>query len=183
MKSQEKPLLELVLGGARSGKSSYAENVAQASGKKVIYIATSEVRDEEMAQRVARHQAQRPSHWQLVEEPLQLARALTVNSRADNCILVDCLTLWLSNCLFAETGKNWSAYKAELLAVLETLPGQVILVSNEVGCGIVPLGEINRQFVDQAGWLHQEIAAQAAKVTLVTAGIPMHLKGGSHEVV
>ncbi|WED24644.1 bifunctional adenosylcobinamide kinase/adenosylcobinamide-phosphate guanylyltransferase [Vibrio sp. JC009] len=172
-----KPVVELVLGGARSGKSSYAENIAKASGKPVIYIATSEVRDEEMAKRVELHQAQRPSEWKVIEQPLELSRALKESSTADNCILVDCLTLWLSNCLFGESGREWADYKAELLDTLASLPGQVLLVSNEVGCGVVPMGEISRRFVDEAGWLHQAIAAQVPKVTLVTAGLPMTLKG------
>ena len=169
-------MIELVLGGARSGKSRYAEGVAKSSNKPVIYIATSEVRDNEMAQRVAVHKAQRPAQWQVIEEPFNLAQMLKDNSRTDNCILVDCLTLWLSNCLFSETPTSWDDYKKELLSTLAQLPGQVLLVSNEVGCGIVPMGEMSRKFVDQAGWLHQAIAAQVAKVTLVTAGIPMHIK-------
>ena len=168
--------VELVLGGARSGKSRYAENVAKCSAKEVIYIATSEIRDQEMAERIARHKAQRPSEWLLIEEPFKLAQTLKENSRVDNCILVDCLTLWLSNCLFGETATSWEEYKAQLLDTLDSLPGQVILVSNEVGCGVVPMGKETRQFVDQAGWLHQEIAAKVAKVTLVTAGLPMCLK-------
>jgi len=169
-------MIELVLGGARSGKSCYAEGVAKASNKPVIYIATSEVRDNEMAQRVAIHQSQRPIEWLVIEEPFALANQLQENSRVDNCILVDCLTLWLSNCLFGETQISWDDYKQQLLTTLTKLPGQVILVSNEVGCGIVPMGEMSRQFVDQAGWLHQAIAALVPKVTLVTAGIPMHIK-------
>lgn len=171
--------IELILGGARSGKSSYAERVARESGKPVVYIATSEVRDGEMAERVERHKAQRPAEWRLIEEPLSLAKVLRENSRPDNCILVDCLTLWLSNCLFAETGTGWAEYKQELLDTLADLPGQVLLVSNEVGCGVVPMGEISRRFVDEAGWLHQAIAAEVAKVTLVTAGLPMSLKDNS----
>ena len=169
-------MIELVIGGARSGKSSYAESVAKASNKPVIYIATSEIRDNEMAQRVAIHQSQRPITWQVIEEPFELADKLKANSCVDNCILVDCLTLWLSNCLFGETQTPWKDYKQQLLTTLKTLPGQVILVTNEVGCGVVPMGEMSRQFVDQAGWLHQAIAAQVPKVTLVTAGIPMHIK-------
>jgi adenosylcobinamide kinase/adenosylcobinamide-phosphate guanylyltransferase len=169
--------VQLVIGGARSGKSSYAEAQAKASGKPVVYVATSEVRDQEMANRVEMHKAQRPKEWNVVEEPYQLAKVLAEQSRVDNCILVDCLTLWLSNCLFGEDSQPWSERKIELLNLLDNLPGQVILVTNEVGCGVVPMGEVSRQFVDEAGWLHQAIAAKVAKVTLVTAGLPMQLKG------
>lgn len=169
-------MIELVIGGARSGKSRYAENVAKHSGKEVIYLATSEIYDNEMAKRVEMHKAQRPANWELIEEPLNIAEVLKTNSQTNNCILVDCLTLWLSNCLFGEYKNSWDEYKKQLMDVLDTLPGQVIFVTNEVGCGIVPIGEVSRQFVDQAGWLHQEMAAKVAKVTLVTAGIPTILK-------
>ncbi|WP_375749679.1 bifunctional adenosylcobinamide kinase/adenosylcobinamide-phosphate guanylyltransferase [Vibrio sp. HN007] len=175
--SDSKNRVELVLGGARSGKSSYAERVAKESGKPVIYIATSEVRDDEMAKRVELHKAQRPAGWQVIEEPFALSNALKKHSKEDNCILVDCLTLWLSNSLFGDTETEWSEVKAEFLQTLSELPGQVLLVSNEVGCGVVPMGEISRRYVDEAGWLHQAIAAQVSKVTLVTAGLPMTLKG------
>lgn len=168
--------VELILGGARSGKSSYAERLAKDSKRSVVYIATSEVKDDEMAKRVAMHKAQRPSEWLVVEEPFNLSQALVKYSRPDNCILVDCLTLWLSNSLFGQQQVEWPDIKSEFLATLASLPGQVLLVSNEVGCGVVPMGEMSRQFVDEAGWLHQAIAAQVSKVTLVTAGLPMKLK-------
>lgn len=168
--------IELVLGGARSGKSSYAEGQAKLSSKTVIYIATSEVRDEEMASRVEMHKKQRPDSWLVVEQPLLLADTLKQYSKEDNCILVDCLTLWLSNCLFGEVNRPWNEWKSELLDTLDVLPGQVIFVSNEVGCGVVPMGEMSRKFVDEAGWLHQAIAAKVDKVTLVTAGLPLSLK-------
>jgi len=168
--------IELVIGGARSGKSGYAEKVAKHSGKSVVYIATSEVCDHEMAKRVQMHKQQRPSEWEVIEEPFDLAQTLKQYSTKENCILVDCLTLWLSNCLFGETGIRWDDYKTQFLIALENLPGQVILVTNEVGCGVVPMGEMSRQYVDEAGWLHQAIAAQVDKVTLVTAGLPIHLK-------
>lgn len=177
-----KPHVELVLGGARSGKSGYAERQAKMSNKAVIYIATAEVGDKEMAERVKHHQQQRPAEWKLIEEPFQLAQSLKENSTKDNCILVDCLTLWLSNCLFSATEKGWHEWKSEFLTTLNSLPGQVILVSNEVGCGVVPMGEVSRKFVDEAGWLHQSIAAQVAKVTLVTAGLPIHLKDDKEKV-
>ncbi|WP_206355568.1 bifunctional adenosylcobinamide kinase/adenosylcobinamide-phosphate guanylyltransferase [Vibrio maerlii] len=168
---------ELVLGGARSGKSSYAERLATESRKPVTYIATSQAFDDEMAQRIQIHKSQRPAEWKVVEEPYELSKVLIEHSREDNCILVDCLTLWLSNCLFGQDLKQWQEIKTEFLQTLETLPGQVLMVSNEVGCGVVPMGEVSRRFVDEAGWLHQAIAAQVEKVTLVTAGLPMKLKG------
>jgi adenosylcobinamide kinase/adenosylcobinamide-phosphate guanylyltransferase len=169
--------VHLVLGGARSGKSRFAEQAAIGSGKEVIYIATATVYDDEMQQRINRHIDDRPEHWLTVEEPLLLADTLKKYADKDKCLLVDCLTLWLTNVLMAEQeGKPLADYKKELLTVLGALPGQVILVSNEVGQGIVPMGELSRRFVDEAGWLHQEIAAIAQQVTLVVAGLPMLLK-------
>jgi adenosylcobinamide kinase/adenosylcobinamide-phosphate guanylyltransferase len=177
--------VHLVLGGARSGKSRFAEQLATDTGKKVVYIATATVYDDEMQQRINRHIDDRPAHWLTVEEPLRLAQILRLHAAEDTCILVDCLTLWLTNVLMAEQGqsdgvdhvlKSLADYKTELLETLTNLPGQVILVSNEVGQGIVPMGELSRRFVDEAGWLHQDIARIANKVTLVVAGLPMKLK-------
>jgi len=182
--------VHLVLGGARSGKSRFAEQAAIDSAKDVIYIATATIYDDEMQQRINRHIDDRPSHWLTIEEPLLLAQALQQHSTEDNCILVDCLTLWLTNVLMAEQDQSadmkqedtaqgqgfLEQYKAELLTTLASLPGQVILVSNEVGQGIVPMGELSRRFVDEAGWLHQDIARIAQHVTLVVAGLPMQLK-------
>lgn len=181
--------VHLVLGGARSGKSRFAEQAAIESGKEVVYIATATVYDEEMQARINRHIDDRPGHWLTVEEPLRLAQILEQHADKDKCLLVDCLTLWLTNVLMAEQSakseqadsaegeiKSLAEYKAELLTVLNILPGQVILVSNEVGQGIVPMGELSRRFVDEAGWLHQDIARMAQQVTLVVAGLPMQLK-------
>jgi adenosylcobinamide kinase/adenosylcobinamide-phosphate guanylyltransferase len=174
--------VHLILGGARSGKSSLAEKIAKESGKHVVYVATATVYDNEMQQRIARHVDDRPNHWVTVEEPLKLAEVLTRysqdKSQQDVCVLVDCLTLWLSNVLM-QKDECLEQYKASLLKVLNTLndfSGPVILVSNEVGQGIVPMGELSRRFVDEAGWLHQEIAAIAQSVTLVVAGLPLVLK-------
>jgi adenosylcobinamide kinase/adenosylcobinamide-phosphate guanylyltransferase len=169
--------VELILGGARSGKSSYAEARALDSGLTVKYIATATVHDEEMAQRVLHHQQQRPAHWQVIEEPLALAEVIRCHSAPDTCLLVDCLTLWLSNSLFGEHDLIWAEAKAQLLDALKQVQGPVILVSNEVGQGIVPVGEMSRRFVDEAGWLHQAIARQADRVVFVTAGLPQLLKG------
>ncbi|MFZ2629818.1 MAG: bifunctional adenosylcobinamide kinase/adenosylcobinamide-phosphate guanylyltransferase [Rugosibacter sp.] len=169
-------MIELILGGARSGKSLLAEQRALESGLAVTCIATAEARDDEMAQRIAHHQARRPAAWGLVEEPLQLAAALHA-AADDRCLFVDCLTLWLSNLLFADAdGRLLAQETAALLELLPTLPGRVILVSNEVGLGIIPLGEVTRRFVDEAGRLNQRVAAVADRVTFVAAGLPLELK-------
>ncbi len=168
-------MIEFILGGARSGKSSLAERRALAADKSLLYIATAEVGDAEMAERIAIHRQRRGEQWRLVEEPLALAQALRAHSRADNCILVDCLTLWLSN-LLHRGDEHWQREREALLSCLAQLPGDVILVSNEVGQGIVPLGELSRTFVDQSGWLHQDVAAIADSVIFVVAGLPQFLK-------
>ncbi|HWU85014.1 MAG TPA: bifunctional adenosylcobinamide kinase/adenosylcobinamide-phosphate guanylyltransferase, partial [Rhodocyclaceae bacterium] len=150
---------------------------AAASGRAVTYIATADpadlAEDKEMLARIAHHRAQRPAAWLLVEEPLYLATLLKTLAAPEKLLLVDCLTLWLSNLLHKdEVLKETQA----LLDVLPTLPGHIILVSNEVGMGIVPLGELTRRYVDEAGRLHQQIAALADSVTFVAAGIPLQLK-------
>ena len=181
--------VHLVLGGARSGKSRFAEEIAVESGKEVVYVATATVYDNEMQERINRHINDRSKHWLTIEEPLHLAEVLKQYASENTCLLVDCLTLWLTNVLMAEQSfetensldagqevKCLADYKEELLSVLNTLPGQVVLVSNEVGQGIVPMGELSRRFVDEAGWLHQDIARIAQQVTFVVAGLPMQLK-------
>jgi len=170
-----KPNHTLILGGARSGKSRFAEQLATSSQQSVIYIATAQGHDDEMQARIHRHQQQRPAHWQLIEEPIALANTLLTHSKANNCILVDCLTLWLSNCLCHDEN-CWAQQKQALLGVLSELPGQVIFASNEVGHGIVPLGQLSRDFVDESGWLHQAIAAQVSRVEFIMAGLPLTLK-------
>ena len=170
-------MIELVLGGARSGKSTYAEQQATNSGLSLVYIATASAGDNEMLQRITLHQQQRSQqNWQTFEEPLFLADTLLKACSDDVCIVVDCLTLWLSNCLLHKDADFWQQQKTALLAALPCLTGKIIFVSNEVGQGIVPLGEINRRFVDESGWLHQAIAKQAKKVVFVTAGLPNILK-------
>ncbi len=166
---------ELILGGARSGKSALAEQRAAASGLAITYIATAHALDEEMAARIEHHQQQRPDHWQLVEEPLELAAVLKQHAAPDRCLLVDCLTLWLNNLLADDS--TFERYRREFLELLPQLPGEIILVSNEVGLGIVPLGELSRRFCDESGRLHQAVAARCERVTFVTAGLPMTLKG------
>lgn len=166
---------ELILGGARSGKSAFAQHRAVASGLPVIYLATAEAHDAEMTARIARHRADRPADWGLVEEPITLAAALRIHAAPDRCLLVDCLTLWLSN-LLAAGDERLEAEISALTLTLPTLPGQVLLVSNEVGQGIVPANPLARRFRDQAGLLHQSIAACCDRVTFVIAGLPLTLK-------
>ena len=169
---------QLILGGARSGKSHYAETCATESGLDVIYVATAQALDDEMQQRIKHHQQQRPVHWQLIEEPINLVSTLKDNANNKTCILVDCLTLWLSNQLCCEENKiHLQENINNLINILPELPGKIIFVSNEVSMGIIPMGEINRQFVDEAGRLHQRLATVCDKVTLMVAGIPSHIKG------
>ncbi|WP_281648042.1 bifunctional adenosylcobinamide kinase/adenosylcobinamide-phosphate guanylyltransferase [Parendozoicomonas sp. Alg238-R29] len=170
-------MLELILGGARSGKSSFAEHKAKESGLNVTYIATATVYDEEMQKRVDHHREQRPDYWSVIEEPYDLAGVLQKEAREDKCILVDCLTLWVTNLLCIEDKALWPQKRQELLEILPTLPGCILMVSNEVGMGIVPMGELSRQFVDESGRLHQSIARTADEVTFVAAGLPLTMKG------
>ena len=180
--------ITLVLGGARSGKSALAERRAAESGLRVIYVATAQVLDGEMERRIAHHRVRRPATWGLVETPLNLAAALCAHAAPDVCLLVDCLTLWLSNLLFAgeaarqaESGQpvDCPLYAGEVQALLELLPqlpGRIIMVSNEVGWGIVPMAAVSRLFADEQGRLNQRVAAVCEKVTLVAAGQPLTLK-------
>ncbi len=170
-------MLELILGGARSGKSRFAERLAAESGLAVTYIATSQALDGEMTERIAHHRERRPAHWTLVEEPLQLARVLCEQAAPQRCLLVDCLTLWLTNLLMLDDAARLAEARDALLECLPELPGRIILVSNETGLGVVPLGELTRRYVDEAGWLHQAVADRAHRVTFMVAGLPMTLKG------
>lgn len=173
-------MIELVLGGARSGKSSYAELQATESEKPVIYIATAEAGDGEMQARINLHRQNRPQHWQTIEEPIALAKTIAENSGENTLVLVDCLTLWLNNILFDKQGEVQQALFAtesnKLLNVLTTFSDQLILVTNEVGQGIVEMNKMTRRFVDEAGLLHQRIAALSDRVVFVTAGLPQVLK-------
>ncbi len=180
---------ELIIGGARSGKSAHAEKRAAESGLRVVYIATAQVLDGEMERRVALHRVRRPVEWGLVESPLALFEALAQHAAPDTCLLVDCLTLWLTNLLFAgEAAKQADAGQAldcplfeqetrALIGGLPQLPGRIIMVSNEVGCGIIPMNAVSRLFADEQGRLNQRVAAVCDKVTLVAAGLPLELKG------
>jgi len=167
---------QFILGGARSGKSTLAETLAIKSNKKVIYIATGQALDAEMQTRIQQHQTQRSTDWQTIEEPIALGKVVATFNDVQYCVLVDCLTLWITNCLLSEDKYCWAAQKKALLEELKIFKGDLILVSNEVGQGVVPLGEINRQFVDETGWLHQCLAQVCEKVILVVAGLPQILK-------
>ena len=172
-------MLELILGGARSGKSRYAEQ--RTSGHvDAIYIATATAGDEEMRQRIESHRRDRNNEqgprWNTVEEPIQLARILREHASDSGFILVDCLTLWLTNLLLHADANVFARERAALLKTLPTLPGHIVLVSNEVGQGVVPMNKLSRRFVDESGRLHQDIAALAQRVVFVTAGLPQVLK-------
>ena len=173
----------LILGGAKSGKSTLALNLAERTGLKRVFIATAEARDAEMTKRIARHQAERGPSWRTVEEPLELVAALGRADAPDTVVLVDCLTLWLGNLLTrADLDEDAVAERGEELArALPGLKGRVILVANEVGLGIVPDNALARTFRDLAGNLNQRLAAACDRVILVTAGIPLDLKGGQEK--
>lgn len=173
-KLTQPPSAHLVLGGARSGKSRYAESLAKQSGQNVVYVATAQALDGEMDDRILQHQKDRPDHWQTIEEPLNLAKTITEFSQADVVVLVDCLTLWLMNVMHHEYDLTLTV--DELLQALQEAKGQVILVSNEITMGVVPMGELSRNYVDNLGRLHQQVASQAQRVTLMVAGIPMSVK-------
>jgi adenosylcobinamide kinase/adenosylcobinamide-phosphate guanylyltransferase len=167
-------MLELILGGARSGKSALAVQTAGSSGLAVTVVATATADDAEMAERIARHRAARPRSWRVVEVPIGLAAALRAECAADRLVIVDCLTLWLSNLMLAEAPLERE--RAALLDALPALPGRVLLVTNEVGLGIVPENALARRFRDAQGALNQEVARRCDRVTLVTAGLPLVLK-------
>ena len=169
------PRITLVLGGARSGKSRYAETLVREAGGGV-YLATAQALDAEMEARIARHRADRGQGWTTIEEPLDLAAALARGAQAGRPILVDCLTLWLSNLMGAERAIEGET--ARLLAALKGLSVPAVLVSNEVGLGIVPDNALARAFRDEAGRLNQAVAAITDRVVFLAAGLPLVLKGG-----
>ncbi len=168
------PPLTLVIGGARSGKSAFAEQLITGSGRPRRYIATAEAWDEEMRDRITRHRQDRGTGWITVEAPLDLAAALA-DARPEEAVLVDCATLWLTNHLLAE--HDLAAETTGLLATLIACPAPVVIVSNETGWGIVPENALARRFRDEQGRLNQRLAAESALVVTVIAGLPMLLKG------
>ena len=185
-------MIHLVIGGARSGKSVYAEDLAgelsqspdqyspskKNTGKKLIYLATATIYDDEMQQRIDLHKQRRDQNWSLVEEPLQLASCLQTLSGTNAVVLIDCMTLWLSNWICSDNFVEFESQRQAFITALTTFEGDCVIVSNEVGSGIVPMGELSRSFVDHAGWLNQAIAKVSDKATLVVAGLPLALKGG-----
>lgn len=175
-------MIQLILGGARSGKSRYAEQLATDLKKPVIYIATATPSDSEMAARITHHQQQRPQEWRLCEAPLNLAETIKSESHKQQTILVDCLTLWLNNHLFHYPSQDFAQLFDELVSAITNIEADVIFVANEVGLGIIPLGEISRTFVDEAGRLNQRIARVADNVFFVAAGLPLQLKSKKSDV-
>ena len=180
-------MLHLIIGGARSGKSNFALqqalNLSQQSGKNVTFVATATATDTEMAKRIMRHQQERPDHWALAEVPLNLTEYIEQYSdkgiTTDNehaILLIDCLTLWLNNQLYHQPQQDFSMLFQGFIQALRTSKSNVIMVANEVGLGIIPMGDVTRKFVDQAGWLNQAVASIADQVTFVAAGLPMALK-------
>lgn len=164
----------LILGGARSGKSRHAQSLAEAFDGGLIFIATGEAFDEEMADRIDRHRADRGPRWRTVEAPLALGDAIRAHATPDKLLLIDCLTLWVSNLMHAE--RDIVDATNELITAMGEAPGPVILVANEVGLGIVPDNALARRFRDEAGRVNQAVAAAADEVSFVAAGLPLRLK-------
>lgn len=177
-------MLELIIGGARSGKSSLALERASESGRAVTFIATAQPSDAEMQARIARHRAERPTEWRTIEEPMHLAEVLGAAADPKEFIIIDCLTLWLSNVLFRAEGERfeldevrWLAQRQAFIEQLQNLKCDAVLVSNELGLGIVPESAAVRRFRDEQGRLNQELARVCDRVTFVAAGLPLSLKG------
>lgn len=164
--------LTLVLGGARSGKSRFAEEAIEQLGRPALYLATAEARDEEMKARIAAHRARRGGHWTTIEEPLELANILL--NETERPVLIDCLTLWVSNLMGAKRDVGFETERLASAAAQCAVP--LVMVSNEVGLGIVPDNELAREFRDHAGRLNQRIAQAAQRVVFMAAGLPLTLK-------
>ena len=170
----------LILGGARSGKSNYALKLAESNWRRPLYVATAEAFDKEMTARIAAHKKARGKRWDCAEEPLELERLINRAGKlfpARDVLLIDCLTLWLNNVLLKEGLKSLKRRKTDLLKAVHVSKKSLIMVSNEVGLGIVPASESGRQFRDLAGWLNQDLATVADTVVFVASGLPLIMKG------
>jgi adenosylcobinamide kinase/adenosylcobinamide-phosphate guanylyltransferase len=172
-------LKTLILGGVRSGKSRYADEFARTAGRPVTVIATGSAQDEEMAARIEAHRRNRPPQWSVIEEPIHLTAALRAAARADGVVIIDCLTLWISNLLCCEDTDALRRESTDLIELLPTLPGDCLLISNEVGFGIIPVNALARRFGDEAGTLHQRLAVICDRVVLMIAGLPLLVKTGA----
>ncbi len=168
------PPVTLVIGGARSGKSAYAERLVEESGLAPVYLATATAGDGEMSERIRQHKSRRGERWKTVEEPLSLLSALKDHAAASNAVLVDCLTLWLSNLM--TLSRDIGAETADLVSGLADLDGPVVFVTNEVGLGIVPANDLARAFRDHAGHINQAVALASDRTVMMVAGLPMTLK-------
>ncbi|MCG8394001.1 MAG: bifunctional adenosylcobinamide kinase/adenosylcobinamide-phosphate guanylyltransferase [Pseudomonadales bacterium] len=170
----------LILGGVRSGKSSLAETLVADQSDPVVYVATATAGDGEMSDRIRRHQLRRPSHWGLVEEPVELGRLLSRQATLSPppCVLIDCMSLWVSNLLHAGD-TVFVRERDNFLAALGRYPGNVVIVSNEVGLGIIGMDALTRRFADELGWLNQSLAKKCDRVVLSVAGMAQTLKGNN----
>jgi len=167
----------LILGGVRSGKSRLAETMAQQSGLAVTYIATASGDDDAMTARIATHQQRRPHEWGSIEEKTHLARAIESIAMKDHCILIDCLSLWVTNLLLSEDEALIQGEMDALLECLARVPAEIIMVSSESNMGVIPMGELSRRYCDLIGLLHQQVAAESERVVMIIAGLPHTLKG------
>lgn len=171
-------IITLLIGGARSGKSrsaqAIAENLAETNGQTLVYVATGQALDDEMADRIARHRAERGGHWQTIESPIDLPSTIASEASATRVLLIDCLTLWLSNVMLA--GRDVDAAVDALVTAIGQTRGPLVVVSNEVGMGIVPDNALARRFRDAAGLMNQRVAGVADTVSFVAAGLSIRMK-------
>jgi adenosylcobinamide kinase/adenosylcobinamide-phosphate guanylyltransferase len=178
----------LILGGARSGKSAFAESLAARSCRQIIYIATASAGDAEMQARIAHHRARRPAHWLTVEEPVALGAQIGQLASPGSLLVIDCLTLWLSNLMFSGAGDypevgelalppQFERERAGFFSALERCASDIVLVSNEIGLGLTPMGAVSRRFMDEQGRLNQAAARVCDQAVLMVAGLPLTLKG------
>lgn len=172
----------LILGGMKSGKSRFAEQLASQLEQPVVYIATAQPWDDEMRERIRAHQTQRPSHWHTVEAPIYLAQALQRHDAPNHTLLVDCLTLWITQLLCHDNSALLAQELNAFQTLLPKLQANLILVSNETNMGIIPMDALSRRFCDTAGKLHQHLAPSMDSVVLTVAGLPLYVKGKPYEL-